>query len=82
MVAANISENKDITAEINEILESVRPSLQNHGGDATLREVRDDVVYLDLHGACQGCPMSEVTFGMMVEEAIKQRLPHIREVIF
>lgn len=82
MTDADISENRDITAEINKILESVRPSLQNHGGDAVLREVKDNIVYLDLHGACQGCPMAEMTFGIMVEEAIKERLPEIKEIIF
>ncbi len=78
----NKFEDEDIVAEVNKILEEVRPSLQSHGGDARLREVREGRVYLDLHGACQGCPMSVMTFGIMVDEMIKSRLPQIKEVVY
>ncbi|MBI2099562.1 NifU family protein [Candidatus Uhrbacteria bacterium] len=67
---------------VEHILNEIRPSLNQHGGDALLREVRDDKVYIDLHGACQGCPMSVMTFGTVVDEMIKQRLPQIKEVVY
>ncbi len=32
----------------------VNPAIANHGGSVSLIEVRDDVVYLELQGGCQG----------------------------
>lgn len=72
----------EIVQEVEKILEEIRPSLNQHGGDALLREVKGDKVYIDLHGACQGCPMSVATFGVMVDEMIKSRLPQIKEVVY
>lgn len=82
MEGSNLTEDEKATAEINKILEEVRPSLQSHGGDALLREVKGGKAYLELQGSCHGCPMSEMTFGVMVDEMIKQKLPQIKEVIF
>ena len=78
----NNKEDEKMVVEINKILEEVRPSLQSHGGDARLREVREGKVYLDLQGACSNCPMSVMTFGVVVDEMIKEKLPQIKEVIF
>lgn len=73
---------QQIVAEIEKVLDEIRPSLQSHGGDAFLRDIKDDKVYIDLHGACHGCPMSEMTFGIVVDEMIKRKLPQIKEVIY
>lgn len=71
-----------LAQEIEKILEEIRPSLNQHGGDAFLKEVKEDKVYINLHGACSGCPMSAMTFGVMVDEMIKERLPQIKEVVY
>jgi Fe-S cluster biogenesis protein NfuA len=34
-----------------------------------------------LTGACQGCPMSQMTLKMGIEKIIKNQLPDIKEVI-
>lgn len=73
---------ENIVQEVEKILEEIRPSLNQHGGDAFLREVKDDKVYIDLQGSCSGCPMSVMTFGVMVDEMIKARLPQIKEVVY
>lgn len=75
-------EDQTLIQEINNILEEIRPSLNQHGGDALLREVKGDKVYIDLHGACQGCPMSVMTFGVVVDKMIKARLSQIKEVVY
>lgn len=75
-------ENQTLIQEINKILEEIRPSLQSHGGDAHLVAVEGDIVKIELEGACNGCPMSAMTFGVMVDEMIKSRLPQIKEVVY
>ena len=66
--------------EIEAILDTVRPALQEHGGDAKLLAIEGTTVKLELKGACHGCPMSAMTFGVMVDEMIKERIPEITEV--
>ncbi|TAL20226.1 NifU family protein [Patescibacteria group bacterium] len=67
---------------IEEVLEQVRPALREHGGDAKLLGVEGKKVRLELHGACAGCPMSSLTFGVMVEEMIKEKIPEVEEVVY
>ena len=73
---------ENVSQEVEKILEEIRPSLNQHGGDAFLKEVKEDKVYINLQGACSGCPMSVMTFGVMVDEMIKSRLPQIKEVVY
>ena len=62
-------------------LDSIRPALQNDGGDVELIDVSDGVVKVKLTGACGGCPMSEMTLKMGIERVIRQQVPEIKEVI-
>src|SRR6266545_4925765 len=61
--------------------EQVNPGIASHGGRATLIDVKDKVVYVELGGGCQGCAMASVTLKQGVERMIKQAVPQIREVI-
>jgi len=67
--------------EIKKVLETVRPMLQADGGDVEFVEFVDNVVKVRLTGACGHCPMSQVTLKMGVEEALKEKIPGIKEVI-
>lgn len=70
----------DLKSQINEILDSVRPSLQMHGGDVELKSIKAGVVELEIKGACHGCSMASVTFGEGISEMIKQKIPAVKEV--
>ena len=68
-------------SKIENALEQVRPFLKADGGDISLVEVTDDnIVRVKLHGACQGCSISNITMKAGVEEAIKNAVPEIRTV--
>lgn len=71
---------KKIEQQINKILNEVRPGLQMDGGDVQLKSVKSGVVELRIKGACQGCPMADMTFGSGVGRIIKDRIPEIKEV--
>ena len=51
-----------------------------HGGDVELVDVIDGVVKVNLTGACQGCPMSQMTLKMGIEKVLKQNVPEIDHV--
>ncbi len=64
------------------VLELIRPSLQMDGGDVALVDVSEDgVVTVQLQGACQGCPMSQMTLTNGVERILKERIPEITQVV-
>ena len=57
MLVEEREEDADIVAQINELLETrVRPAVAGDGGDIQYRGYRDGVVYLQMQGACSGCP--------------------------
>ena len=63
-------------------LDMVRPSLQADGGDVELVAVSDDgVVSVKLTGACAGCPMSEMTLKMGIENYLKKEIPQVTAVV-
>ena len=66
---------------INAVLESIKPVVQMHGGSIELDRIENDVVYVKMRGACIECPMSLYTLKIGVEQAIKDKLPFIREVV-
>jgi Fe-S cluster biogenesis protein NfuA len=43
--------------------------------------LENDIVYVSLHGACIGCPAAIYTLKLGIEQAIKEKLPFIKEVI-
>ena len=63
-------------------LEKIRPFLIADGGNVKVLEITDDfVVRLELEGACETCPMSQMTMKAGIEEAIKRDIPEIKGVI-
>ena len=68
-------------AQVEEILEKLRPMLMADGGNIELVEVKDGEVFVHLLGACGMCPSSTMTLKMGVERAIKESLPEIKRVI-
>jgi len=67
--------------EVEKAIEEVRPHLQADGGDIELVEVSEDgVVKVRLVGACQGCPMREMTLTQGVSRFIKRKVPQVKDV--
>ncbi|HKK61229.1 MAG TPA: NifU family protein [Bacteroidales bacterium] len=63
-------------------LEKVRPYLIADGGNIELIEITDDnIVKVELTGACHGCPFSLQTLKAGVEMAVKKEVPEIVEVV-
>jgi NFU1 iron-sulfur cluster scaffold homolog, mitochondrial len=70
----------DAIAKIEAALEAVRPFVFGHGGDITFVRYEGGIVYVQLHGACVGCPISSYTLKLGVEERIKALVPDVMGV--
>lgn len=67
--------------QVKQVLNKIRPALQADGGDVKLVSVEDNVVKVQLTGACGGCPFSQMTLKMGIERVIKEEIPEIKEVV-
>jgi len=67
--------------KIDTVLDQIRPNIQMDGGDIELVNVENGIVYIKLHGACVGCPASIFTLKLGIEEALKEQISEVIEVI-
>jgi len=71
----------EVVALIKQLIdEKVRPAVAQDGGDITYRGFENNIVYLEMKGACSGCPSSSVTLKEGVEGLLKHYCPEVHEV--
>lgn len=68
--------------KVEQVLDEIRPSLQNDGGDVELVDVdeTEGIVKVKLTGACAGCPLSQLTLKSGIERLLKQKIPEVKAV--
>ena len=73
--------DQEIVDQIKELIETrVRPAVANDGGDIVYRGFQRGVVYLQMQGACAGCPSSSATLKNGIEQLLKHYVPEVSEV--
>jgi Fe-S cluster biogenesis protein NfuA len=71
----------ETVATIKDLIETrVRPAVANDGGDITFRGFKDGVVYLNMKGACSGCPSSTATLQHGIQNLLRHFVPDVTEV--
>lgn len=71
----------DLVATIKDLIETrVRPAVANDGGDITFRGFKDGIVYLNMKGACSGCPSSTATLQHGIQNLLRHYVPDVIEV--
>jgi len=79
--AEHDGEDGEIVSQIKELLDTrVRPAVAQDGGDITFQGYEQGVVFLNMQGACAGCPSSTITLKRGVENMLKHYIPEIVEV--
>ncbi|MET0137670.1 MAG: NifU family protein [Sphingobium sp.] len=74
-------EDAEIVDQIRELIETrVRPAVANDGGDIVYRGFDRGTVYLQMQGACSGCPSSSATLKNGIETLLKHYVPEVTEV--
>ena len=72
-----------IVAEIKDLLDTrIRPAVAQDGGDILFNrfDVDTGVVWLNMRGACSGCPSSSATLKSGVENMLKHYVPEVTRV--
>ncbi len=71
----------DIIEQIKDLIETrVRPAVAQDGGDIVYRGYRDGKLFLNMQGACAGCPSSTITLKRGIEGLIKHYVPEVDTV--
>lgn len=71
----------ETVAQIKDLIETrVRPAVANDGGDITFRGFKDGIVYLNMRGACAGCPSSTATLQHGIQNLLRHFVPDVVEV--
>jgi Fe-S cluster biogenesis protein NfuA len=71
----------ETVATIKDLIETrVRPAVANDGGDITFKGFKDGVVYLNMKGACSGCPSSTATLRHGIQNLLRHFVPDVTEV--
>ena len=76
-------EEKDAetVATIKDLIETrVRPAVAGDGGDITFKGYKEGVVYLEMKGACSGCPSSTATLQHGIQNQLKHFVPEVVEI--
>ena len=73
--------NAELESKVKNVIDQIRPYLEADGGSISFVELTDDnVVNVELHGACRSCPMSMMTLKNGVEQTMIKALPEIKAV--
>lgn len=72
---------KEIENKIIDIIDNLRPFLINDGGNIEFVKYENDIVYIQMMGACSNCDMLDLTLKDGIEYAIKEEIPSVKEVI-
>jgi Fe-S cluster biogenesis protein NfuA len=72
---------KNIENKIIEVINKIRPYLNNDGGDVEFLRFEDGICYVKLKGACAGCMFADVTMQNTIEEMIVSEVPEVIKVI-
>ena len=75
------AKDAETVATIKDLIETrVRPAVAGDGGDITFRGYKEGIVYLNMKGACSGCPSSTATLKHGIQNLLRHYVPEVVEV--
>lgn len=76
-----ISTESDLHDRVARIVNLIRPAIQADGGDVEFVGIEQGgIVQIRLHGACVGCPSSNITLQMGIERNLREHVPEVTGV--
>lgn len=70
-----------ICVEIEELLEThIQPAVRADGGQITFLAFEEGTVYVQMQGACSGCPHSQVTLQEGIQRTLRYYVPEVHTV--
>lgn len=72
----------ELAEQVAQVIDAhINPSVASHGGRVKLVDVRDNIVYIELSGGCQGCGMATVTLRQGIERMLREIIPEIVDIV-
>ncbi len=71
----------ELLINVEKALDEIRPFLITDGGNISLVAIENNIVKIQLKGACIDCTINHLTLKNGVEATIKKYAPQISEVI-
>ena len=76
--AVLVSTEHELRRRVQRVLdEQVNPVIAGHGGGVEILDVKDNVLYLQMRGGCQGCGLKDLTLQNGVSAAVRDDVPEI-----
>lgn len=72
---------KSVEEKIKEVIDKIKPFLNNDGGDVEFVKFEDGIVYVRLLGNCVNCELADVTLTDMVESSLVFEIPEVIKVV-
>jgi len=73
--------DSELVDTIKDLIETrVRPAVAGDGGDITFKGFKEGVVFLQMKGACSGCPSSTATLQHGIQNLLKHFVPEVTEI--
>jgi Fe-S cluster biogenesis protein NfuA len=73
--------SNDLAERVNAALDKVRPGIHMDGGEVWLIKVEKETAFVQMLGACGGCPASNMTLKGAIEQVVCADVPEIKEVV-
>lgn len=75
-------DTENLHKRVEEALDSIRPYLEADGGNVEVIEItQDQILKIELKGACKTCNMSNMTMKAGIEETIRRAVPEIKSIV-
>ena len=72
----------ELMTKVQELIDStINPAVAGHGGFVQLLDVKENKVYIQMGGGCQGCGAADITLKAGIERLIREEIPEIEEVL-
>jgi len=66
---------------VRNLVDKIQPYLRSHGGGVEVVSVEEGIVYVKMLGACDGCPLIDVTLRQGIEEMLLENVPGVVAVV-
>ncbi len=76
-----VANEQETEEKVKQVIDKIRPYLQNDGGDVKFKRYENGVVYVSLIGACSNCPMATMTLQDGIENALLNEIPEVIKVV-
>lgn len=75
------SPTNELRERVIQVINLIRPAVQSDGGDLEFVDLTPEgVVQIRLHGACVGCPSSDMTLRLGIERNLRTHVPQVQRL--